>query len=86
MEPKLPASRVFPPPDNPLSEMPAPVSSVLYGRLAPLYIREAVSACREVTVSIEPIVDALVQVRHHFKLIQALKLLLLNLKFLLRFV
>jgi hypothetical protein len=35
---------------------------VLYGKLAPLYIREAVCACREVTVSIEPIVNALVQV------------------------
>lgn len=62
MEAKLPANRVFGSADAPLPEMPSSVSSVLYGKLAQLYIREAVCASREVTVSIEPIVDALVQV------------------------
>ena len=62
MEAKLPANRVFGSVENPLPEMPSSVSSDLYRKLAPLYIREAVCACREVTVSIEPIVDALVQV------------------------
>ena len=62
IEAKLPAARVYPPADNQLLTMPTPVSSVLYGRLSNLYIREAVCACREVTVSIAPIVDALVQV------------------------
>ncbi len=61
-EAKLPAARVYPPADNHLLPMPPPVSSVLYGPLSALYIREAVCACREVTVSIAPIVDALVQV------------------------
>ena len=60
MEAKLPANRVFGSADAPLPEMPSSVSSVLYGKLAQLYIREAVCASREVTVSIEPIVDALV--------------------------
>lgn len=62
MEAKLPAARVYPPTDSQLLPMPTPVSSVLYGPLSTLYIREAVCACREVTVSIAPIVDALVQV------------------------
>ncbi len=61
-EAKLPAARVYPPADNQLLPMPPPVSSVLYGPLSALYIREAVCACREVTVSIAPIVDVLVQV------------------------
>ena len=44
--------------------MPDNVASVLYGKLSALYIREAVCACREVTVSIAPIVEVLVQVKH----------------------
>jgi hypothetical protein len=46
--------------------MPDNVASVLYGKLSALYIREAVCACREVTVSIAPIVEVLVQVKHQF--------------------
>ena len=44
--------------------MPDNVASVLYGKLSSLFIREAVCACREVTVSIAPIVEVLVQVTH----------------------
>ena len=51
--------------DNELDLLPMPVlmSDVLHGKLAPIFIREAVSACREVTSSCVPkIVQSLVHV------------------------
>ena len=42
--------------------MPPPVVSLLYGELAPVYIAEAVAACRETGSSIPLIVDMLAQV------------------------
>ena len=43
-------------------EMPTPVATLLYGSLGPVYIAEAVSACRETGQSIPLIVDMLAQV------------------------
>ena len=51
--------------DKELDLLPMPVlmSDVLHGKLAPIFIREAVSACREVTSSCVPkIVQSLVHV------------------------
>jgi len=45
-----------------LQEMPAAVVTLLYGGLAPVYIAEAVTACRETGNSIPLIVDMLAQV------------------------
>ena len=45
-----------------LQEMPTPVATLLYGSLGPVYIAEAVSACRETGQSIPLIVDMLAQV------------------------
>ena len=42
--------------------MPTPVATLLYGSLGPVYIAEAVSACRETGQSIPLIVDMLAQV------------------------
>ena len=49
-----------------LQEMPAPVATLLYGSLGPVYIAEAVSACRETGQSIPLIVDMLAQVKGLF--------------------
>ena len=46
--------------------MPTPVATLLYGSLGPVYIAEAVSACRETGQSIPLIVDMLAQVKRHF--------------------
>ena len=43
--------------------MPTPVATLLYGSLGPVYIAEAVSACRETGQSIPLIVDMLAQVK-----------------------
>ena len=49
--------------DNELLPMPVCVSDVLHGKLAPIYIREVVSACREVTSTCIPIIiDSLLHV------------------------
>ena len=48
-----------------LQEMPTPVATLLYGSLGPVYIAEAVSACRETGQSIPLIVDMLAQVLKH---------------------
>ena len=45
--------------------MPTPVATLLYGSLGPVYIAEAVSACRETGQSIPLIVDMLAQVIRH---------------------
>ena len=45
--------------------MPTPVATLLYGSLGPVYIAEAVSACRETGQSIPLIVDMLAQVLKH---------------------
>ena len=45
--------------------MPTPVATLLYGSLGPVYIAEAVSACRETGQSIPLIVDMLAQVKRH---------------------
>ena len=47
-----------------LQEMPAAVVTLLYGALAPVYIAEAVTACRETGNSIPLIVDMLAQVHN----------------------
>ena len=49
-----------------LQEMPIPVATLLYGSLGPVYIAEAVSACRETGQSIPLIVDMLAQVKKAF--------------------
>ena len=46
--------------------MPTPVATLLYGSLGPVYIAEAVSACRETGQSIPLIVDMLAQVKIYF--------------------
>jgi len=57
---RVPVQRMFP--DNEVIEMPGQVVTLLYGSLAPAYIAEAVSACREVASSIQLITDMLAQV------------------------
>ena len=45
-------------------EMPVSVSRLLYGPLAPVFIAETISACREInTSSLTLIIDMLVKVR-----------------------
>ncbi len=41
--------------------MPATVSRLLYGPVAPVFVREAVCACREVSGSVDLIVEMLVK-------------------------
>jgi len=57
---RVPVLRMFP--DSEIGEMPGQVVTLLYGSLAPSYVAEAVSACREVTTSINLITDMLAQV------------------------
>lgn len=42
--------------------MPVTVCRILYGPVAPVFVKEAVSACREVTSSVDIIIDMLVQI------------------------
>ena len=52
------------------------MATLLYGSLGPVYIAEAVSACRETGQSIPLIVDMLAQVKKPFRIFCSFELLL----------